>query len=364
LNVDVLLACCGRFTTGRSISFFIVMKKSTYLLYLLVAVIVCCIAGCDLKKEVVCSGTTMGTTYQVKVVTSVLRPTGSLQGRIDRRLGEINRSMSTFLADSEISRFNAGNAAGDEQAVSVDFFTVMQTARRLYEVTGGAWDGTVMPLVDLWGFGPEGFSGVVPEPEEIERCLDSVGFSGIELGREQTLAKIRPEIRLDLASIAKGYGVDVLATLLRDLGYRNFLVEVGGEVFAEGVRRDEKKWRVGINRPRTDSAFDDVYHVVALAGKALATSGDYRNFFDVAGRRYSHVIDPRTGYPVANGVVSVSVVADTCTLSDGLATAMMVMGAEEAIALANRMPEVSCLVVVQEADGSLTDYRSGGFEFE
>jgi len=319
------------------------------------------IAGCDLKREVVCSGETMGTTYHVKVISTVLRPTGSLQARIEKRLEEINESMSAFMEGSEISRFNAMEGAGETLAVSDDFFTVLQAARRLYNLTGGAWDGTVLPLVDLWGFGPDGFSGVVPDREEIEGRLDMVGFSGIIFGKGQTLSKTRPGLRLDLASIAKGYGVDVLAGLLRDLGYRNFLVEVGGEVLAEGVRKDGKNWRVGINNPRIEAAFDDVYHVVALAGKALATSGDYRNFFEMDGRRYSHVIDPRTGYPVVNGVVSTSVIADTCTLADGLATAMMVMGADDAIALADRMPDVSCLVVVEGADGSLIDYRSEGF---
>jgi thiamine biosynthesis lipoprotein len=327
----------------------------------LIAIIALCVAGCDRKKEVVFSGKTMGTTYHVKVVSSVFRPTETLQQRIDQRLEEINRSMSTYINESEISRFNAMDRIGEPMAVSEDFFYVMQTARHLYELTGGAWDGTVMPLVDLWGFGPEGFSGTVPAGEEIERRRDQVAFSNIELGRKRTLAKSRGDVRLDLASIAKGYGVDMLVSLLRELGYRNFIVEVGGEVFAEGARKDGKNWRVGINRPQAGAALNSVYHTVALEGKALATSGDYRNFFEIEGRRYSHVIDPRTGYPVSNGVVSVSVVTDTCTLADGLATAMMVMGAEQSLALANHMPEVSCLVVVREADGSLRDYRSEGF---
>ena len=218
-----------------------------------------------------------------------------------------------------------------------------------------------MPLVDLWGFGPRGYAGRVPDHEEIERCLESVGFSGIELKPEKRLVKSRPHTKLDLAAIAKGYGVDALATLLLASGFDNFLVEIGGEVFADGVRKDGKKWRVGINRPLETAALDDVYHVVSLEGKAMATSGDYRNFFELNGRRYSHIIDPRSGYPVANGVVSVSVVADNCTLADGLATAMMVMGAEKAVALANQVPGVSCLVVVRGADGSFSDYRSDGF---
>jgi thiamine biosynthesis lipoprotein len=334
------------------------VRKSAYVV---AAVFLFCITGCDLKKEVVCSGATMGTTYHVKVISSVFRSTASLQERIDRRLEEINESMSTYMAESEISRFNAMETPGEPLTVSEDFFTVLQAAQYLYELTGGAWDGTVMPLVNLWGFGPDGFSGVVPDREEIERRLGIVGFSGINLGQGRTLSKAVPELRMDLASIAKGYGVDVLAELLRGLGYRDFIVEVGGEVLAQGVRKDGKNWRVGINQPRAGVAFNDVYRVVTLEGKALATSGDYRNFFEMGGRRYSHVIDPRTGYPVANGVVSVSVIADTCTRADGLATAMMVMGADAAIALANRLPDVACLVVVQKADGSLVDYRSDGF---
>jgi FAD:protein FMN transferase len=338
------------------------LKKCLYII--LASFVFGITTGCNLQKEVLFSGKTMGTTYHITVVTSMFRPTGSLQSQIDNRLEEINRSMSTFQPDSEISRFNTLENAGDALAVSEDFFNVMRTAENLYRVTGGALDGTVMPLVNLWGFGPDGFTGKVPDPTDIKRCLDSVGFSGIELKQGQLLVKSRAGIRLDLAAIAKGYGVDVLATLLRGRGHHNFLVEVGGEVFAEGVRKDGKKWRVGINRPREDAAFDDVYHVVALEGKAMATSGDYRNFFELDGRRYSHIIDPSSGYPVSNGVVSTSVMADNCTLADGLATAMMVMGAEKALALANRMANVSCLVVVRGADGSLTDYRSNGFEFD
>lgn len=339
------------------------MKKS---LFLITALLLISIAGCQSEKEITCSGSTMGTTYHVKVV-AIASTAGEerlrerLRERLLRRLDDINRSMSTFLAESDISRFNDMTTVDDPLPVTDDFFGVMQTARYLHDVSGGAWDGTVMPLVDLWGFGPEGFSGEVPEREKIEARLGQVGFSAIQLGAGHTLSKTSPDVRLDLASIAKGYGVDAVAGTLRDLGYTNFLVEIGGEVYAEGVRMDGGSWRVGINRPRADAAADDVYHVVALSGRALATSGDYRNFFEMGGRRYSHVIDPRTGYPVANGVVSVSVVADTCAMADGLATAMMVMGADDAVALADRLPDVSCLVVVQEVDGSLTDHRSEGF---
>ncbi len=318
-------------------------------------------AGCRMKRVVLVAGETMGTTYQVKVVASVFRPVGTLERRIGDRLLEINRSMSTYLPDSEISRFNALES-GQEMTVSEDFFSVLRVAEKIHRLTAGAWDGTVMPLVDLWGFGPAGFVGVVPPSDEISRCVADVGLDGIRLKAGRVLEKVRGrQVRLDLASIAKGYGVDALAELLAGLGYEDFLVEIGGEVAAAGRRLDGKPWRVGINRPSKDAGFGEVYRVLALQDQALATSGDYRNFFEIDGRTYSHVIDPRTGYPVANGVVSVSVVADTCVFADGLATAMMVMGPGQAVALADALPRVSCLVVVRAPDGRFTDYRSQGF---
>jgi len=152
-----------------------------------------------------------------------------------------------------------------------------------------------------------------------------------------------------------------VAGILRQNDFANYLVEIGGEVVAAGNRPDGRPWRIGINRPRTNAAADEVYKVVDLANQALATSGDYRNFFEADGVRYSHVIDPRTGYPVSNGVVSVSIVADNCTLADGLATAIMVMGAEKGLLLIERLIGVEGLIVVAKSDGTLVDYYSKGF---
>ena len=192
--------------------------------------------------------------------------------------------------------------------------------------------------------------------------MPDIGFENIIVLNPGFLEKKRAAVTVDLASIAKGYGVDEIAALLRSLGFINYLVEIGGEIFAAGYRKNDTRWRIGINRPRADAPFDEVYKVVDLHNQAFATSGDYRNFFEVDGIRYSHVIDPRSGYPVANGVVGVSIVADTCTMADGLATAVMVMGGQKGMELIDRLDGVESLIVVEQTDGSLVDYYSKGFE--
>lgn len=317
--------------------------------------------GSDLKKEVLISGRTMGTTYHITLVTGYFSRTKNLRDKIEERLREINRSMSTYMADSEISRFNQPRSAGEPFHASEDFLKVMTAAQRVYRLTGGAWDGTVNPLINLWGFGPMKKAPKVPPVEEIKKMRRLVGFDKIEISEDGYLIKRNPRVTVDLAAIAKGYGVDAVSKLIRSSGIHNFLVEIGGEVYAGGLRKDGKPWRIGINTPRKDAPFDSVYTVVSLQDRALATSGGYRNFFVVNGRTFSHILDPRTGYPIQNRVASVSVAADNCTLADGLATGLVVLGREKGLALINRLDKVECLIVIREADGTLTDYPSSGF---
>ena len=321
-------------------------------------------AGCGLKKEVEFSGKTMGTTYHIKVVAGLLKNTKDLKDQIDMRLDEINKSMSTFRKDSEISRFNAHQTVGEKFRISDDFYNVMIVAKAIYQETGGAWDGTVMPLVDLWGFGKSENNHTIPEKSRIAALLSNIGFNNIEIFASHYLAKKNTAITLDLASIAKGYGVDQVAALIRGNGIHNFLVEIGGEVFAAGLRKDGKKWRIGINRPQKNAPVNQVYKVVALQDKSFATSGDYRNFFEANQKRFSHVINPKNGYPVDNGVVSVSVIANTCTFADGLATAVMVLGHKKGLDLVNRLDNTECFIVTQSKDGDLIDHYSKGFKTE
>jgi thiamine biosynthesis lipoprotein len=321
-------------------------------------------AGCAGKKEVFISGKTMGTTYHITVISGYFKDADSLKEKIENRLKEINRSMSTYMADSEISRFNAVNSTEEIFHISDDFLQVMSVAKRLYGITHGAWDGTVKPLVNLWGFGRSERKDSVPKEEEIRAVLADIGFDSIELSQDGYLKKKNPAISLDLGSIAKGYGVDQIAKLIEKNGFEDFLVEIGGEVYGSGFRKDGKPWRVGINTPRKDAAFNAVYKALDIHNSALATSGDYRNFFEADGKRYSHILDPTTGYPVSNRVVSASVIADTCTFADGLATALMVMGHEKGLELVNTLEHVECLIIAEEENGVLKDYYSAGFKSE
>ena len=317
---------------------------------------------CEAKQEHVIQGRTMGTTYSVKVVTASFQGIAGVKEKIDRRLAEINRSMSTYQKNSEISRFNRVKDVGQKFNISNDFFQVMMTGQKIHRLSKGAWDGTVNPLVDLWGFGRSGRQDKVPPKSKIAALLPDIGFAHIDVLDPGFLVKKRAAVTLDLSSIAKGYGVDEVAALLGSLGYKDYLVEIGGEIFAAGQRKDNTRWRIGINRPRADAAFDAVYKVVTLRNQGFATSGDYRNFFEVDGVRYSHLIDPRTGFPVSNGVVSASIITGNCAMADGLATAVMVMGAKKGMEMIDRLDGVEGLIVVEQNNGTLVDYYSKGFE--
>jgi thiamine biosynthesis lipoprotein len=318
-------------------------------------------AGCAPRADLRLEGRTMGTTYHVTAVSRAHPPRKDLQEAVDRRLDEVNRRLSTWLEDSEISRFNRFGGVGEEFPISDDFLSVMRAAAEVHALSGGAWDGTVHPLVVLWGFGPGGPALSRPSPERIAEALDEVGFDKIEVRPDGALVKRHGAVTVDLSSIAKGYGVDAVADLLRGEGLADFLVEIGGEVFAAGHRRDGRRWRVGINRPDPEADPGEVYKVVPLGDRALATSGDYRSYVLEDGRRRSHVIDPRTGEPVTNGVVSASVLAPTCTMADGLATAVMVMGPEAGLDLIERLEGVEALILVERRGGFLAEHPSRGF---
>ena len=304
----------------------------------------------------------MGTFYHIKIVTQFFKNTRGLKQKIENRLEDINIKMSTFRNASEISRFNNTIKKGERFYISDEFFDVITVAEKLFKITNGAWDGTVKPLVALWGFGSSGPQEHLPVQQEIEKAIQDVGFHLIEISSNKFLVKKRTAVSLDLASIAKGYGVDAIAELIREHGFGNYLVEIGGEVYASGRRKDGQPWKVGINRPRKDAPIDEIYKIVTLTDKALATSGNYRKFFEMDGKHYSHIIDPRTGYPVSNGVVSVSIMTDRCTFADGLATAIMVMGLEKGLALINKLAHVEGLILVVGKNGELKSYYSNGFE--
>lgn len=316
------------------------------------------ISGCSQVENDI-HGESMGTSYSIKIMSSRWEKPENLPALIKTRLDEINTSMSTFIEDSEISRLNA--ARTDEIFTpSADFMSVLQEAKKIHNLSDGAWDGSLNPLVSLWGFGPDGQKNQVPSAEEIRAGLTLVDFNKLNITADGTVVKNLPYLTIDLASIAKGYGVDAVAALIKKQGYENFLIEIGGEIFAAG-KKGNTPWRIGINNPTRSAGFGQVYKILNVSNKGVATSGDYRNYFMVDGKAYSHIINPRTGYPVTNGVVSVSVLADTCTFADGMATALMVMGVEKGMKLVENLPAVEALFIVQNNNGELQEYPSSAF---
>jgi thiamine biosynthesis lipoprotein len=312
------------------------------------------------QREVVFNGKTMGTTFHITISANEGKSVEGLREKIDRELEQVNREMSTYRKDSLISRFNASEKSDVAFPVSEKFMEVLRVSKSVYEITGGAWDGTVNPLLDLWGFRSKKGPYAIPEKKDIQEALSHVGFGKIVFVDGGHIMKKDPRLTLDLASIAKGHGVDRVSGVLLKSGFKNFIVEIGGEIYAAGLNAEKKPWRAGVNTPDRNAPFDQVYEIVTLTDAAMATSGDYRNFVEIDGRFYSHIVDPRTGYPVENGVAAAIVVAPTCTFADGLATAAMVMGRAKSIELFDKLSGVEGLVITRDSDGVLKSHYSKG----
>lgn len=325
------------------------------------------LVGCARKPaEIVLAGKTMGTTYTVKIVPGdqQVNPE-SLQSGIDSVLVEINRQMSTYLEQSEISQFNRSQEL-TPFSVSPEFAAVVQRALEISALTKGAFDITVMPLVDLWGFGPRHSQDdqiwSPPKAAEIEIMLRQIGYDKLSVSNG-TIRKAIPGLKLDVNAIAKGYGVDALANYLTRRGFNRYLIEIGGEVRCRGENPKGEPWLIGIDQPRLGSMPGaDIRTTIPLENNALATSGDYRNYFEYQGEYYSHAIDPRTGYPTQSEVASATVMAPTCMDADALATALMILGEKEGLNLIESLEEVEALIVLRNRDGQFRQRISSGMK--
>ncbi|WP_250657914.1 FAD:protein FMN transferase [Alkalimarinus coralli] len=272
------------------------------------------------------SGPIMGSSYHIKVVlTDGKELSENLAAGVNESLVRIDRLMSTYKPDSEISRFNAA-PQNIWFPVSHETFDVIALGQEISEKSGGYYDMTVGPLVNSWGFGPTGKPVKIPDEGQLQRVMNRVGFGYLELKPESSSILKRADIYLDLSSIAKGYAVDVVADYLQQHGVTDYLVEVGGEIRAQGFKPDDSVWRLAIEAPTVGER--SIYKVIELTNAGLATSGDYRNYYQEEGVRYSHTIDPFTGKPVQHSLTSVSVVRPTSAEADAMATMFMVMGAE------------------------------------
>nr|WP_068712313.1 FAD:protein FMN transferase [Vibrio tritonius] len=306
------------------------------------------LAGCGRQVEQVhLSGPTMGTTYNVKYLVAETSPDAAvLQQGIDKILVQVNDQMSTYRKDSELSRFNQTHDT-EPFILSKETATVVKEALRLNKLTLGKLDVTVGPLVNLWGFGPEGRPDKVPSAKALADRRAEVGISHLTLDGVQ-LSKDIPNLYVDLSTIAKGWGVDQVADYLEQSGIDNYMVEIGGEIRLKGLNRDGVKWRIAIEKPVANER--SVQEIISPGTMAMATSGDYRNYFEQDGIRYSHIIDPDTGKPINNRVVSVTVLHPSCMTADGLATGLMVLGDEQGMAIA-KQHHLAVMMIVKTDTG-------------
>ena len=302
-------------------------------------------------------GQTMGTTYSVTYKGDV----PSLQKAVDSLLVEVNNAVSTYVSDSDISRFNQ---EGKITTSNQHFIANVEQAYIAYIASAGAFDPTVAPLVNAWGFGWEGKKPEGPAEERLAELLSLVGYDKIEVDRQGeslTVYATVPGMQLDFSALAKGYGVDQVCELLESNGTTDYFVEIGGEVRVSGSSPRGDAWITGISHPSAGSNPADFYTRIQLTGAALATSGNYRNFYEVDGRKVWHTIDPRTGNPMENPTLSASIVAPQCIDADALATACMVMGSDRCIEMVQKV-QAEAYVLVSNGDGEIRAVMSPGFD--
>lgn len=306
----------------------------TVALLLVAAMASCTSRPAGLKVEL--TGKAQGTTYSI----TYFEPSGaSFQGAVDSLLAEIDQSLSTYVPGSLISRFNQADSFRTDDRLFVE---MLQQSGRIYRLSEGAFDPTVMPLVKAWGFGPD--DRLTPRIANLDSLRAFVGFDLLEISGfpdgQHEIRKAYPAMQLDFNAIAQGYSVDLLAELLASRGISDYLVELGGEVRARGKNETGEAWTLGVEKPIDIEGINELSAIIRLEDRAMATSGSYHRFYEQDGIRYSHTIDPHTGHPVRHTLLSVTVTAPDCVTADAMATAFMVMGLDKAKALLAANPDL------------------------
>ena len=293
-------------------------------------------------------GSVFGTFYSITYQCD-----NDLQKEIEAELKKVDQALSMFNQESIISRVNRN----EKVELNEMFLQVITLAQKVSQDTDGAFDITVAPLVNAWGFGFK--TGDKPSGTSIDSLMSTVGYKKISLKGRQ-LFKENKNTMLDCSAIAKGYGSDVVAAFLKKRGIDNFMVEIGGEVVTQGISEKRVPWRIGVTKPTDDSLSVDneLQTVLNVTNKAMATSGNYRNFYYKDGKKYAHTIDPKTGYPVQHSLLSATVLADNCATADAYATSFMVMGIEKAKGVLERHPELMAYFIYTDERGNLAVWYS------
>ncbi|RBP85867.1 FAD:protein FMN transferase [Marinomonas rhizomae] len=331
-------------------------KKILFSVFLLIAIAVVYRLSVFTPELASFSGPTMGTTYTVKFFTT--KEVGDawvVKEDVDAALVRVNSLMSTYDPNSELSLFNT-LPAGQSAVISDDMAYVVDKALLISEMSGGEYDVTVGPLVNLWGFGPGKHEDKVPSQELIDEAKSRVGYQYLKLDGRRLMKE--KDIYVDLSSIAKGYGVDAVARVLQDRGIESYLIEVGGEIVSKGLKPDGAPWRIAIESPA--GGHDIAERIISVTDVAVATSGDYRNYFEKNGVRYSHTISPISGRPITHRLVSVTVVDKTTTMADGLATAVTVLGPDKGFEFVQKNGIAAYLLV--KTDFGFEEHSSDAFK--
>ncbi len=304
-------------------------------------------AACKpLLNEIKVSGQTMGTTYNVAALDATgLLDEAQVKAAIEGALTRVNQQMSNWDSASEISIFNA-QAGTEAVTVSQDLAKVMQAAEAVHVASDGRFDTTIGPLIELWGFGAPGASKM-PSDSQIETAFGRAGHANTLRVGQNSLQKTQSGAQVYLAAIGKGFGADEIGSALEELGLTDYMVEIGGDLYASGRNRDGLPWQIGIETPAALSG--GVMDVVGVSGLGLASSGDYRNYFERDGARYSHVIDPATGRPITHKTASATVLAENSMMADAWATAMLTLGRERGLEIAEEH-DVAVLFIERDSD--------------
>ena len=318
---------------------------------LLIIVLLTSLCACKtLNKDLISiNGLTMGTSYSIKIVPHEKKlDKNRIRKNIEKILIDINQTMSTYIDDSELSLFNQSKFTG-WQVLSEDLFHVIEHGNQISYISHGAFDMTIAPLVKEWGFGSNIRSRAIPSNSVIQSIKQHTGYKKIKLDTmNQRISKSDPIITIDLSGIAKGFAVDKIAQYLDELDIKNYLVEIGGELIGKGRNAEQQLWQIGIEQ--ANPLERSVQRIVSLENMAMATSGDYRNYFKSDGVHYSHTIDPTTGKPIKHSLAAVTVLHSSAMHADALATAFMVMGIEKSLTLANEI-NIALYLIIKTNDG-------------
>jgi thiamine biosynthesis lipoprotein len=329
---------------------------------LLISLVALSLCSCGPKSQtVLISGQTMGTAYQVKAVLDDSQSREHIKARIDDRLYDFDLEMSNWNPKSWVTAFNKSQST-DWQDIGESALEVIAMAQEVSRASGGAFDITISPLIECWGFGVKGREGI-PHPEEIEGIRAYVGFDKILLDKDRAkIRKLHPQTTLNTSALAKGYGVDLLSGMLLEFGVENFMVEIGGEVRCQGKPMKRDTWSIGLQRPQRGVGVE-LQGTVPLRDLSMATSGDYRNFYKRGHDYYSHIIDPRSGYPVEHALCSATVTAPSCALADALATCFLVLGTQESLSLIAGFEGCSVFLVERKGAGEFQSFQNASFKF-